>query len=68
MKDDHLVSVEQLAEFIKLGNTVRFKSTSNKEGTYELVDTALGKFRYNSGGVCTGCYCRTGLVFTERNH
>ncbi len=29
MKDDHLVSVAQLAEFIKLGNTARFKSTSS---------------------------------------
>lgn len=48
MKDDHLVSVAQLAEFIKLGNTARFKSTSSKKETYEWVDTALGKFRYHS--------------------
>jgi len=47
MKDDHLVSVAQLAEFIKLGNTAKFKSTSNKKETYEWVDVTLGKFRYH---------------------
>lgn len=48
MKDDHLVSVAQLAEFAKLGNTAKFKSTSSKKETYEWVDTTLGKFRYYS--------------------
>jgi len=48
MKDDHLVSVAQLAEFIKLGNTAKFKSVSGKKETYGWVDTALGKFRYHS--------------------
>lgn len=46
MIDDHLVSVAQLAEFIKLGNTAKFKSTSGKKETYAWVDTTLGKFRY----------------------
>lgn len=48
MKDDHLVSVAQLSEFIKLGNTAKFKSTSSKKETYAWVDTTLGKFRYHS--------------------
>ncbi|MDO8604751.1 MAG: hypothetical protein Q7K40_05165 [bacterium] len=48
MIDDHLVSVAQLAEFIKLGNTAKFKSTSGKKETYEWVDTSLGKFRYHA--------------------
>ena len=48
MKDDHLVSVAQLAEFIKLGNTAKFKSTSSKEETYAWVGAALGKFGYFS--------------------
>jgi hypothetical protein len=40
--------VAQLAEFIKLGNMAKFKSTSSKKETYEWVDATLGKFRYRS--------------------
>lgn len=48
MNDDHLISVAQLAEFAKLGNTAKFISISSKKETYEWVDATLGKFRYRS--------------------
>ncbi len=44
--EDHLVSVSQLKEFVKLENCAKFKSNSNKVETYAWVDQALGKFRY----------------------
>ena len=48
MNDDHLVSVAQLKEFVKLNNSAKFKSNSSKVETYEWVDTTLGKFKYRS--------------------
>ncbi len=48
MNDDHLVSVAQLKEFVKLQNSVKFKSKSNKIETYDWVSRTLGRFRYRS--------------------
>ena len=48
MIDDHLVSVAQLKEFIKLENAAKFKSRSNRVETYDWINTALGKFKYFS--------------------
>lgn len=45
MHDDSLVSVSQLREFAKLGNSVGFKSNNKKEA-YEWVEKTLVKFRY----------------------
>ena len=45
MDDNHTTSVAQLAELVKLGNCVRFKST-NKAETYEWIGQTLSKFRY----------------------
>jgi hypothetical protein len=46
MNDNHVTSVAQLTELVKLGNTAKFKSASTKQETYEWVDATLGKFRY----------------------
>jgi hypothetical protein len=46
MIDDHLVSVAQLTEFVKLNNSAKFKSNSPKVETYAWIDKTLGKFRY----------------------
>jgi len=48
MNDDHLVSVTQLKEFVKLHNSVTFKSTCSKVETYKWIETSLGKFKYFS--------------------
>ena len=48
MNDDHLVSMAQLKELVKLKNSAKFKSNSSKVETYEWVGTTLGKFRYFS--------------------
>jgi len=48
MNDDHLVSIAQLKEFVKLSNSAKFKSNSNKVETYEWISKTLGKFRYFS--------------------
>lgn len=47
MEDDHLLSVAQLKELVKLGKCVKFNS-SNKQETYEWIGRTLGKFRYFS--------------------
>jgi hypothetical protein len=46
MIDDHLVSVAQLTEFVKLNNSAKFKSNSSKVETYAWIDKSLGKFKY----------------------
>ena len=46
MNDDHLISVAQLSEFIKLGKSAKFKSNSSKVETYEWIGKTLGRFRY----------------------
>ena len=48
MNDDHLVSVAQLKEFVKLNNSAKFKSNSSKVDTYEWVNKTLNKFKYRS--------------------
>ena len=48
MNDDHLVSVAQLKEFVKLENSAKFKSKENKKETYEWVGRTLSKFKYIS--------------------
>jgi hypothetical protein len=45
MDDDHIESVAQLKELVKLGKCVKFNS-NNKEETYEWIGRTLGKFRY----------------------
>jgi len=47
MDDDHLMSVAQLAELVKHGNSVKFKS-HNRSETYEWIGQTLGKFHYFS--------------------
>jgi len=46
MIDDHLVSVAQLTEFVKLNNSAKFKSNSSKVETYAWIDKTLSKFKY----------------------
>jgi hypothetical protein len=46
--DDHLVSVTQLKEFVKLEHCVKFKSNSSKVDTYGWVERCLSRFRYFS--------------------
>lgn len=46
MNDDHLVSVAQLKEFVKLNNSAKFKSNSSKVETYNWVNQTLNKFKY----------------------
>lgn len=48
MNDDHLVSVAQLKEFVKLQNSAKFKSNESKKETYEWIGRTLGRFRYVS--------------------
>lgn len=50
MNDDHLISVSQLREFVKLQNSVKLKTKESKQETYKWVGTTLGKFKYNSLG------------------
>lgn len=45
MTDDHIESVAQLAELVKLGKCVRFESKDGV-GTYEWIGRTLGRFRY----------------------
>jgi transposase InsO family protein len=47
MNDDHVVSIAQLTEFLKLSRGARF-SREDQEGAYEWIGTTLGKFRYFS--------------------
>lgn len=47
MDDNHIESVAQLTELVKLGKGVKFNS-NNKEETYEWIGRTLGKFRYFS--------------------
>ena len=46
--DDHLVSVAQLKDFVKLTNCAKFKSNSSKVETYDWIEKCLGRFRYFS--------------------
>jgi hypothetical protein len=48
MNDDHLVSVAQLKEFVKLNNSAKFKSNGSKVETYEWINQTLNKFKYRS--------------------
>jgi len=48
MIDDHLVSVAQLREFVKLQKSVKFRSNSSKVETYKWIAKTLGKFGYIS--------------------
>jgi predicted DNA-binding transcriptional regulator AlpA len=48
MNDDHMVSVAQLKEFVKIHTKATFKSTSTKKETYEWINNALNKFKYRS--------------------
>ena len=48
MNDDHLVSVAQLKEFVKLENSAKFKSKENKKETYGWIGRTLGRFKYVS--------------------
>ncbi len=45
MNDDSVVSMAQLKELIKLGNSATF-IRSNQESAYLWINTTLGKFRY----------------------
>jgi hypothetical protein len=45
MNDDHIVSVAQLREFVKLSNNAKFISTNQGE-TYGWIGRTLGKFGY----------------------
>lgn len=47
MNDDHIISVAQLTELVKHGNSVNFRS-SNKNQTYDWIGKTLGKFKYFS--------------------
>lgn len=47
MKDDSIVSVAQLREFVKLSKDAVFQSTDRGEA-YEWIGRTLGKFRYHS--------------------
>ncbi len=47
MNDDHITSVAQLAELVKLGNGVKFHGKDRAE-TYEWIGRILGRFRYFS--------------------
>jgi transposase InsO family protein len=47
MDDNHIESVTQLKELVKIGNGVRFKSRG-KEKTYEWIGLTLGRFHYFS--------------------
>src|SRR3989338_2629376 len=46
MNDDHIESVAQLKELVKLGKCVRFESKGVEE-TYEWIGRTLGRFRYS---------------------
>ena len=45
MHDDHVMSLAQLREFVKLSNSATF-SRVNVEESYQWVGRTLGKFRY----------------------
>jgi len=45
MNDDHIISVSQLKEIVKMGSSVKFNS-NNKEETYRWINNVLGRFRY----------------------
>jgi hypothetical protein len=45
MNDDHVVSIAQLREFVKLSNSATFSSKDKKEA-YEWIGRTLSKFRY----------------------
>lgn len=47
MDDNHIVSVAQLKELVKLGKCVKFNS-NNKHQTYEWIGRTLGRFHYFS--------------------
>lgn len=48
MDDNHIESVAQLKELVKLGNCVKFNSRDNKKETYEWIGRTLGRFHYYS--------------------
>jgi hypothetical protein len=48
MNDDHIVSVAQLKEFVKIHTKAKFKSTDTKKETYEWINNILNKFKYRS--------------------
>lgn len=45
MNDDHIESVAQLSELVKLGNGVKFQGRDKAE-TYEWIGRTLGRFHY----------------------
>ncbi len=45
MNDSHMVSLEQIREFVKLDSSLKLKTTSKKE-TYEWINEVLNRFRY----------------------
>lgn len=47
MQDDHIVSVAELREFVKLSRSAVFART-NRDEAYEWIGRTLGKFRYFS--------------------
>lgn len=47
MNDDHVVSIAQLREFLKLSNSATFSSTSTDEA-YAWIDKTYTKFRYRT--------------------
>jgi hypothetical protein len=48
MNDDHIVSVAQLKEFVKIHTKAKFKSTGTKKETYDWINNTLNKFKYRS--------------------
>lgn len=47
MNDSHIISIAQIKEFLKLTNSIRFKSVSRKE-KYQWIEKTLSQFRYFS--------------------
>lgn len=47
MNDSHIVSIAQLREFLKVTQSIEFKSVSKKE-KYQWIDNHLTKFKYFS--------------------
>ena len=47
MNDSHIVSIAQLREFLKVAQSIEFKSVSKKE-KYQWIDNVLTKFKYFS--------------------
>jgi transposase InsO family protein len=45
MDDSHIFNIAQIKEFLKLNNSIKFKSLSRK-GKYQWIEKALTKFKY----------------------